>query len=313
MCFPIILLNFAAMKSKEKETNKIVLVADSGSTKTDWALAGTGVCIQTQGLNPVLMDEDAITDVLRQELFPHLVQHIAAVPSLEIFFYGAGVRDDQKAKVQRVFVNAFAEHAKLKDISLNVYAESDLFGAARALCGHHEGIACILGTGANSCLFDGERIVQNTPALGFILGDEGGGAALGKRFLNAIFKGLLPAEVRDDYLQTTHQTLDDIIRHVYREPMANRYLASTSLYIGAHLDIEPLRMLVVNNFREFFLHHIVPYQRRDLAVNFVGSIACHYEPLLREAAEAEGFHVGTIVKSPIDSLCDYHGELRITN
>ena len=301
------------MKSEVKEKKKAVLVADSGSTKTDWALAGTSVRIQTQGLNPVLMDEDAITDVLLKELFPHLVQYVAAFPALEIFFYGAGVRDDQKSKMQRVFVNAFAGHATLKDVSLIVHADSDLLGAARALCGHHEGIACILGTGANSCLFDGEHIVQNTPALGYVLGDEGGGAALGKRFLNAIFKGLLPVEVRDDYLQTTHQTLDDIIRCVYREPMANRYLASTSLYISAHLDIEPLRMLVVNNFREFFRHNIAPYQRNDLPVSFVGSIANHYEPLLREAAEAEGFHVGTIVKSPIDSLCDYHGELRITN
>ena len=140
---------------------------------------------------------------------------------------------------------------------LEVSASSGLLGAPCA-CGHHEGIACILGTGTKLCLFDSESIVANTPALGFILGDEGGGAALGKRFLNAIFKGLLPAAMRDDYLTTTGLTLNDVIRRVYREPMPNRFLSPTSLYISEHLDNDALRSLVVDNFRQFFSHNVHP-------------------------------------------------------
>lgn len=294
-------------------SKQLTLVADSGSTKTDWMVAETGQTFHTQGLNPVLMSEEDIVDILQQELVPQLdvlLPQMVSGCSLSVFFYGAGVRPDAKGTMQRAIVRAvgyqelvagrtWAEQPK-------VSAASDLLGAARALCGHHEGIACILGTGANSCLFDGEQIVANTPALGFILGDEGGGAALGKRFLNAIFKGLLPAAMRDDFLAATGLTLNDVIRRVYREPMPNRFLASTSLYISGHLDDEALRSLVVDNFRQFFSHNITPYGRRDLPVGFVGSIAAHYETLLREAAEAEGYQLGPILRSPIRSLCDYH-------
>lgn len=280
-----------------------ILIADSGSTKTDWVVVERGADgwlshehWQTQGLNPVLMSDGDMSGVLHDELLPQ-------VPGLkeevrEVFFYGAGVRPDMVQRMEQVLAGVFR--------AADAHAASDLLGAARALCGHGEGIACILGTGANSCLFDGEQIVANTPALGFILGDEGGGAALGKRFLNAIFKGLLPARLRDEYLQATGLTLADIIRRVYREPMPNRFLASTSTFVAKHVEEEQVRLLVVENFRQFFTHNIVAYGRRDLPVSFVGSIAHYYEPLLRQAAEAEGFEVGKIVKSPIDALCDYH-------
>ena len=280
-----------------------ILIADSGSTKTDWVVVERGSDgrlshehWQTQGLNPVLMSDGDMSGVLHDELLPQ-------VPGLkeevrEVFFYGAGVRPDMVQPMEQVLAGVFR--------AADAHAASDLLGAARALCGHGEGIACILGTGANSCLFDGEQIVANTPALGFILGDEGGGAALGKRFLNAIFKGLLPARLRDEYLQATGLTLADIIRRVYREPMPNRFLASTSTFVAKHVEEEQVRLLVVENFRQFFTHNIVAYGRRDLPVSFVGSIAHYYEPLLRQAAETEGFEVGKIVKSPIDALCDYH-------
>ena len=298
---------------------KAILVADSGSTKTDWALmlVGAGeaspVTLQTQGINPVLMSEDDVAAILQDELLSRLEQLLpimAMGQGLEVFFYGAGVRPDMVSKMERAFRRAMGFHetvvGRMWQADVLLHFNSDLLGAARALCGRREGIACILGTGANSCLYDGGRIVQNTPALGFILGDEGGGAALGKRFLNAIFKGLLPASMRDDFLATTGLTLADVIARVYREPMPNRFLASTSLYIGQHLDNGELRSLVVENFRQFFRHNIVPYGRCDLPVDFVGSIASHYESLLREAAEAEGFSVGRVLKSPIASLCNYH-------
>ena len=298
---------------KLRNRNRSVLVADSGSTKTDWMLLGeTGrKSFQTQGLNPVLMSEEQIVGILQCELLPELPDD----GNFEVFFYGAGVRPDQLEKMNEAFQKAFAAgspfaaitpHSTLHTPHITLHAASDLLGAARALCGHSEGIACILGTGSNSCLFDGEKIVKNTPALGYIIGDEGSGTALGKAFLNAIFKGLLPAELRDDFLMETGLSLDDIIRKVYREPMPNRFLASTSLYMSRHLDNEALKTLVIESFRRFFRHNIVPYDRRDLAVNFVGSIAANYEKLLREAAEKEGFEVGKILSKPIDALCEYH-------
>ena len=298
----------------DRNKRMCMLIADSGSTKTDWALLfrnqdGQIVDrrIQTQGINPVLMSEEDVAVVLRNELLPQLDRVSDWLSDVFfVYFYGAGVRQDMEAKMQRVISRVFQENALTTESTLFGHYASDLLGAARALCGRREGIASILGTGANSCLFDGEHIVANTPALGFILGDEGGGAALGKRFLNAIFKGILPASLRDDYLNETGQTLVDIIRKVYREPMANRFLASTSLYISSHVDQPELRQLVVDNFRDFFRRNIVPYGRKDLPVGFVGSMASHYEPLLREAACAEGFKVGDILKSPINRLCSYH-------
>lgn len=278
----------------------MIIIADSGSTKTDWALAdGKGFrCVKTQGINPVLMDSEAIAEVVRGELLPQL--GTSGVKG--VHFYGAGVRDDMKQKM----AEAFASVIECADMKF----DSDLLGAAHALCGHQEGIACILGTGANSCLYDGRQIVANTPALGFILGDEGGGAALGKRFLNAIFKGELPAEVRDAYLESTRLTLADIIRKVYREPMPNRFLASTSLFIGQHIGREDIRQLVIENFRLFFRRNIVPYGRHDLPVNFVGSVAFYYEKLLREAAREEQFEVGTVMKSPLEGLVSYVMSIR---
>jgi N-acetylglucosamine kinase-like BadF-type ATPase len=148
--------------------------------------------------------------------------------------------------------------------SQNIEVHSDLTAAARALCQHEPGIACILGTGANSCLYDGQDIIQNTPALGYILGDEGSGSVLGRLFMNAIFKNPAFADVRNDYLAKNKLTQADIIQKVYREPMGNRFLATTSLYIEEHLDNSLLRDLVVQNFRQFFRSNIVPYNRPDL-------------------------------------------------
>ena len=288
----------------------MTIIADSGSTKTDWTV--TGPCekkLSTQGLNPVLMTKEQMTSILRCELLPQMedlgcmkVAQEDNDEKLSVFFYGAGVRPEMEEKMSFVLQSVFQPLNRKIEVS----AASDLLGAARALCGHNEGIACILGTGANSCLYNGRFIVGNTPALGYILGDEGGGAALGKAFLNALFKGGLPETMRDDYLKQSRLTLEDIIRKVYREPMPNRFLASTSLYIGAHINHPGLRQIVTENFRLFLRRNVKPYNRPDLPVSFVGSIASHYEQLLCEAAQEEGFILGKIMKSPIEGLVEYH-------
>ena len=274
----------------------MILIADSGSTKTDWMLVGQGKVIQTQGITPVHQSPDDIRQILEQELLPQLGGQRETLSA--VCFYGSGCTPAHIPMMEQLLKDSLG--------AAMVEVLSDLMAAARALCGRDEGIACILGTGANSALYDGERIVQNTPALGYVLGDEGSGAVLGRSFMNAIFKNPDFADIREEYLAEQQLTMADVIRRVYREPMANRFLASTSLYIGNHLDNPLLEELVVDNFRQFFRRNIAPYQRPDLPVHFVGSMAHHYHRQLLTAAGSEGYTIGRILKSPLEGLVAYH-------
>lgn len=272
----------------------MILIADSGSTKTDWAVGPLKIH-STQGINPIHQSEDVILRVIRDELLPD----IDANEVRSVFFYGSGVRPELEPVMENILRDVFPQ-------AETVEAHSDMLGAARAVCGHNDGIASILGTGANSCLYNGNSIVANTPALGYILGDEGSGAVLGRRFLNALYKGTLSKEMVSDFEAETGLTMAAVIDRVYRQPLANRFLASLSEFIHRHLDNETVRQIVISNFVDFFQKNIVPYDRRDLPVSFVGSIAWHYQRELREAAAAESFAVGTIVKSPLDGLKVFH-------
>jgi N-acetylglucosamine kinase-like BadF-type ATPase len=173
-------------------------------------------------------------------------------------------------------------------------AHSDLLGAARALCGRAEGLACILGTGSNSCLFDGSRIVANTPPLGYILGDEGSGAVLGKLFLNALYKGVIGSETKKAFEEENRMTLAEVIERVYRQPLPNRWLASLSPFIHSRLSDPAVEALVTDSFSTFIARNIDPYRRRDLPINAVGSIAFYYKEQLCQAAAEAGLlkHVG---------------------
>lgn len=272
-----------------------ILIADSGSTKTDWTLVDSEhqevvAEYHTQGINPVHQSEDTIRQILSS---------IDLHPSPDtIFFYGAGCTEAHIPTTRRLLSEIFQ--------TLDVEVNSDLLGSARALFGRASGIACILGTGANSCLYDGDHIVRNTPALGYILGDEGSGAVLGRLFVNALYKGLLPVTLRNTFERDTNLDIATIINKVYREPMPNRFLASLSTFIGQHIDCEPLRQLVIQNFRQFFHHNIAAYNAAHLPVSAVGSIAWYYRDLLAEAAAAEGFCLGTVVQSPMQGLIAYH-------
>ena len=297
----------------------MILIADSGSTKTDWTLLLSSseentnkviATFKTQGITPIHQTAADIRQILGQELmsqlstFPraHLVSmgvlDTSLVQHASVCFYGSGCTPAHVPMMKQVL----SEVLSPKDVEVH----SDLMAAARALCGHDAGIACILGTGANSCLYDGEQIVQNTPALGYILGDEGSGSVLGRLFLNTIFKNPKMANLRDKFLEETKQTQADIIKKVYNEPMANRYLASTSTFIIEHLDNPTLRQLVIDNFRQFFRSNIDPYNRKDLPVHFVGSMAFHYRSQLEEAAKLEGYTIGQTLQSPMEGLIKYH-------
>jgi N-acetylglucosamine kinase-like BadF-type ATPase len=273
--------------------NHSVLIADSGSTKTDWAFMG--MRMQTQGINPFHQDEDTIRGILKDELLPQLTSDIRHLTS--ILFYGSGVRPELEEKMIRLLAEAFpqAEH---------IEAHGDLLGAARALCGNREGIACILGTGANSCLYDGERIVENTPPMGYILGDEGSGAVLGVRFLNALYKNRLSNDVKVAFEAYSGMSMAQVIERVYRQPMANRWLASLSAFIHEQIGNPQIEQLVIDNFRDFIQRNIAPYQRKDLPINAVGSIAFYYQQQLEKAVKEEGYTLGKIVRSPLDALVE---------
>lgn len=297
----------------------MILIADSGSTKTDWTLLHATepqlpgdviATFHTQGITPIHQTAGDIRQILERELLPQLSSFPRAkliesgvlenplLQNLHLYFYGSGCTPAQVPMMSQLMV----EELSPKTVEIH----SDLMAAARALCQREAGMACILGTGANSCLYDGEQIVQNTPALGYILGDEGSGAVLGRLFLNAIFKNPALADVRDEFLKKNKTQLSDIIQKVYREPMANRYLASFSPFIMEHIGNPLVSQLVVGNFRDFFRKNIVPYGRPDLPVHFVGSMAHHYREQLVEAARAEGFTIGNILQSPMEGLLTYH-------
>jgi len=271
-----------------------VIIADSGSTKTDWAI-GT-LRIKTQGINPFHQDDHTILAILHDELCPQLAAAGLSVRDVgELRFYGSGVRPEQEGRMEGLLRRVFGQ-------ATTIEARSDMLGAARALCGQHEGLACILGTGANSCLYDGKDIVANTPPLGYILGDEGSGAVLGRLFLNALYKKRLYAGAQEEFQRHFGLTMADVIDRVYRQPMANRWLASLSAYIHEHLQQPAVHALVVDNFRAFISHNIQPYQRQDLPLNAVGSIAWYYHIQLAEAARKAGYQLGRVVRSPLDVI-----------
>ena len=276
--------------------NHQLLIADSGSTKTDWALVSTASKdvrrMTTQGINPFHQNELTIRQIFFDELLPQIDNPNGVG---RIRFYGSGVRQELQGPMEGLLRNVFPS-------AIDVQARGDLLGAARALCGREEGIACILGTGANSCLYDGEHIVANTPPLGYILGDEGSGAVLGQRFLNALYKDTLNENFREAFEEWAGMTMPDVIDRVYRQPLANRWLASLSVFIREHLSDAELEALVIENFRDFIRRNILPYERKDLPLNAVGSIAYHYQEQLDKAAESEGYKLGKVMRSPIEGL-----------
>lgn len=285
----------------------ITLIVDSGSTKTSWCFAflpdtksADGArTVTTEGLNPAVMSAEDVEEKVSKAL-NHCLQSlsISAADVDNVFFYGAGCIAGRAGVVSESISSIL--------VDARIYVADDLLGAARALCGHKAGIACILGTGSNSCLYDGKNIVAHTPALGYVLGDEGSGAVLGRKFLNAVLKQTLPENIRKRFLQESGLDMAEVINRVYRSPAPNRFLASMSKYIHGYLDEKEVRDIVIDNFEDFIRNNILAYGDEFRTINVVGSIAYHYKEQLTEAASRNGFQIGKIIKSPIEGLIEYH-------
>ncbi len=279
-----------------------ILIADCGSTKIHWAQVdraqGDVTEMFTGGVNPAVMDAARIAKVFADELAGKLARRIERVE-----FYGAGCKG---AAATGAVSDALRPLVGDAEISV----ESDMLGACRALLGDEPGVACILGTGANSCLYDGERIVANVPPGGYILGDEGSGAWLGRRLAGDVIKGLLPEELISAFHTRFGLDEQELIRRVYRpganEDAPNRFLASLAPFISEHADTSPLRGIVKEGFTEFFMRNVAGYFKgrlgTEMPVNFVGSVAVAFEELLRLTATELGYNVGVVMKSPMDAL-----------
>ena len=279
----------------------VLLTADSGSTKTTWVGQANGQEMfrhQTPGINPFMLDEAAIKDLLRNDA----TQTEKAPQVADIRFVGAGCRGAQCDVVRKALQKVFAE-------AQTIVVDSDWAGAAHALLPEGTGIACIMGPGSNGGLFLRGKMVHNVSPLGYVLGDEGSGAVLGKLFFNALYKGFLPIAVRECFEDEVKMTYPQVIQRVYREPMANRFLASVSPFIARHKAQWPeLSQLVVDNFRAFFRRNISRYQFSELPVNTTGSVAFAYQNELSAAARAEGYVMGKIEKQPMPGLIAFHAD-----
>ena len=271
-----------------------ILIADGGSTKIDWTIV-SGISQKTfrsPGINPVLWNIGKIEQMLREGL-PHEI--LSDVES--VYFYGAGCLGRSAEKMQEALMRVVAHDAEIE-------VESDLLGAARALFGNERGIACILGTGSNSALYDGKEIISNIHPLGYILGDEGSGASMGKHFLNALYKGRLPESLREDFETETGLTYDDVIDHVYRQPMANKFLASLVIFVSKRR--KECAELLNEEFDNFIEKDILPYNHCELPVGIVGGVGYEFYEELKEIFLRHRLKLNKVVARPMENLVDYH-------
>lgn len=286
----------------------MIIIADSGSTKTTWYCLDqtkethfdADKAVNAAGINPVRDDEQTIRHAIQEGIGclgnPENPGNIGS-PVTNIYFYGSGCIEPYSDTVRKVLHGHFPE--------ADIVVESDMLGAAIALCGHSEGIACILGTGSNSCLFDGEKITQQTPALGYIIGDEGSGTSLGKHLVGDVLKHQLPDHICQAFLDETKLDKAEIINRVYRQPQANMFLASLTPFLAHHLDDEAVNRFVVDEFRSFLVRNIRAYQRPELPIHFVGGLTATFIDQLRQAIEAEGMQMGQYMARPIVGMVEY--------
>lgn len=278
----------------------MMLIADSGSTKTDWCVILDNTPIKrigTKGLNPFFQSEEEIQQELTHSLLPQLPE--GTIDS--VYFYGAGCTPEKAPTLRRAIADSLP-------IVGNIKAYSDMLAAARGLCGREAGITCILGTGSNSCFYDGKEIVNHISPLGFILGDEGSGAVLGKLLVGDILKNQLSPAIKEAFLKQFDLTVPEIIDRVYRQPFPNRFLASLSPFIAQHLEEPRIRQLVLGSFIAFLRRNVMQYDYTQYPAHFIGSVAHCYKEILQEAAQETGIRIGKILQSPMEGLIQYHSD-----
>ena len=277
-----------------------MLIADSGSTKTDWILVkqnGDKESVQSAGINPFYQSEEEITAVLQRDLLPHINRNVG-----DIFFYGAGCSNEKTGMpVYEALKKAFPE-------SMTIEVASDMLGAARGLCGHEPGLACILGTGANNAFFDGGNIVHSIGSLGFWLGDEGSGSYLGKTLVVHFLQNELPEDLNNVFKKQFPE-IDRlyVLDIAYKRPFPNRFFATFSKFISENIIHPFMQQLVKTAFSTFVNKYVAKHENvENLPVHFTGSIAFYYQDILKGVLKGKGLKPGNIEKSPLKGLVKYH-------
>ncbi|MBV8251015.1 MAG: N-acetylglucosamine kinase [Chitinophaga sp.] len=278
---------------------KIKLIADSGSTKAEWGLLGAAAPgpYKTQGISPYFQTVEQIIDIFRQELLPQLP---AGIQIDDIYFYGTGLSQPK---------NVSAVTTALKAVWPESYIEvdHDLMGAARALCGRGPGIASILGTGSNSCYYDGDVIIKNNPGLGYVLGDEGSGAYLGRKVLQYYLYNTFDEELLARFDQKYNTNKDEILENVYRKPLANRYLASFASFLSENRQHYMIENILEDGLNDFFFNHIYKYRESwTTSLHFVGGVAWNFRDIIKELCDLYELPMGRILRTPMEGLIEYH-------
>ena len=275
-----------------------ILIADSGSTKTQWCLleGNKKKMISTQGISPYFLNDDSLGKILTEELLPKTGK--ATVD--EIYYYGTGCSNPANISLVKRGLKKLYKNAAIK-------VEHDLLGAAKALCGNEKGIACILGTGSNSCFYNGKKVVKNSPGLGFILGDEGSGTHLGKKVLQYYLYNTFDAELMDKFKEKYPQTTSEILDSVYKSALPNRYLAGFVTFLTENRGHFMIENIIEDSLNDFFFNHIYKYRESwSLPINFVGSVAFGFKDILADMCRDYELKIGNIIKSPMDGLIKYH-------
>ena len=275
-----------------------VLIADSGSTKTQWCLLQDGKkkMISTQGISPYFLNDDSLGIILRKELAPKITN----MPVDDIFYYGTGCSNPDNISLIKRGLKKIFPSAKIK-------VQHDLMGAARALCGDKKGIACILGTGSNSCFYNGKRIVKNSPGLGFILGDEGSGSHLGKKVVQYYLYNTFDPELMEKFQSKYSADASEILDNVYKRPLPNRYLAEFVSFLTENRGHYMVENIIEDSLNDFFFNHIYKYRESwSLPINFAGSVAFGFKDVLAQMCSDFELTLGTVIKDPMEGLIKYH-------
>lgn len=279
----------------------MILVADSGSTKTHWSLCtanGQHSEFVTDGINPFYQSENEIRQAVEQQLWPSLQQYMWIGTINAVYFYGAGCTAEKKGVVSAALSSCFPQ--------ASVSVESDLLAAARALFGQSAGIACILGTGSNSCYYDGSVIVKNVSPLGFILGDEGSGAVLGRILVGNVLKNQLDSDLCERFFAAYKLTAAEILENVYKRPFPNRFLAGFSKFLSENISHPAIYNIVYDSFDAFVVRNVLQYETKGHKVGFVGSVAYYYADVLKKVLDAHDLELADIMQEPLEGLIHYH-------
>lgn len=276
----------------------MILIADSGGSKTDWRLidnSGSVGQANAPGFNPYYQPIEDLKKSVQELLLPKINEDVD-----KIFFYGAGV---SSVKNQLTIKSAFLEFFPGAHIEIGW----DLLAAARALCGHEPGIACIMGTGSNSCLYDGGKITANVANLGWILADEGSGANIGRKFLVDYLREVMPEHLRNQFRERYPLSREEFLEKVYQQERPSAFLASFTKFIFQHLKDPYCYQLIYKSFAEFYENNVMKYENyQNLKVHFTGSIAFYFSDVLRQVANDKGITVKNILEGPIAGLTLYH-------